>query len=147
MPARYRIIAGDRLIYSVAYGVLSGADIVAHAFALRNDPEFDASFAQFLDFTHVTDVRITVEDIRRNSAISPFTPETLRVLHVPDEFVYAMGRMYQSHAEPQRGKILVTRDVDEAWEWLRPVIAADVRERCAPLFATMSENDDAPPAS
>jgi hypothetical protein len=58
-----------------------------------------------------------------------------------------MGRMYQSHAEPQRGRILVTRDVNEAWDWLRPVIEPGARERCETLVAEMMGSDDAPPAS
>lgn len=138
MSFSYQIFPPYRLVYSIGWGVLTGADVAEHALALRSDDRFDAGFSQLLDFRRTTDIDVTVEDIRRNVSIVPFGPDARRAFLVSDDFAFGMARMYQSHAEPLRGQILVARDLEEAWEWLRVPPDADVRDLCAAMYDALA---------
>ena len=51
MPAEYKIDKSQRMVFSVAYGIMNELDINSHQEKLRDDPDFDPGFSQLVDCT------------------------------------------------------------------------------------------------
>ena len=62
MPVEYIIDKGRRLVISTAWGQVTFAEARAHQERLRDDPDFDPEFNQFLDATDVSALDITAEE-------------------------------------------------------------------------------------
>jgi hypothetical protein len=61
MPAFYKIDKERELVMTTYSGVLTIAEALGHQERLPKDPDFDPSFSQLFDVTHVTDVQLTAE--------------------------------------------------------------------------------------
>lgn len=72
-----------------------------------------------LDFTRVTDFEVSSEAIRQVAA-SPgvVPPGYMRVLVVPQVFIYGLARMFQILGEKTRPELQVVRTMDEAYRLL-----------------------------
>jgi hypothetical protein len=93
--------------------------LLGHQERLLNDPDFDPDFAQLLDFTHVTKVDITPEDVRLAARKSVFSPHSRRALLVKDDLQFGLARMFEIHRELEGEKgIQVFRNIDEALHWI-----------------------------
>ena len=57
MPTFYKIDRQRRLVMTTYSGVLTAADALGHQAKLLKDPDFDPTFSQLFDVTHVTDVK------------------------------------------------------------------------------------------
>ena len=55
MPATYSIDVERKLVVSVAWGVMTSADVRAHRRALRSDPLFDRNYRELVDMTGITE--------------------------------------------------------------------------------------------
>lgn len=115
MAWMYRIDPARAFVHSVAAGRITGPELLAHAKTLAADPAFRPSFTQLADFSRVTDMDITPEDVRRLAEINPFAPEARRVVLIPFDFGFGLGRMYQALVESSGHEVVVVRDEDEAW--------------------------------
>ena len=94
MPAFYKIDKERRLMMSTASGIITMAESLAHRENLLKDPDFDASFGQLLDATHVTDVRLTPEDIRTLALIKVFSANSRRAILVNSDLKFGLARMF-----------------------------------------------------
>jgi hypothetical protein len=119
MPAFYKIDKDRRVVITTASGVVSIADGLAHQNKLLNDPDFDPSFSQLMDFTQATQVDLSGEDVRRLAKQNIFSPDSRRAILAPSDSVYGLGRMFEILREMtgERG-IRVFRNLDEALEWV-----------------------------
>ncbi len=54
MPADYKVDTSKRMVFSIAYGIITDEDVYAHQEKLRDDPDFDPSFSQLVDCAGVT---------------------------------------------------------------------------------------------
>ncbi len=119
MPAFYKIEKERRLVMSSGPGVLTREDILGHQDRLSKDPDFDPHFSQLLDFTHVTQVDITPEDVRLAARKNIFSPHSRRALLVKDDLQFGLARMFEIHRELEGEKgIQVFRTIDEALDWI-----------------------------
>jgi hypothetical protein len=64
MPAFYKIDKERKLVMTTYSDVLTLAEALGHQEKLPKDRDFDPSFSQLFDVTHVTDVQLTAEDVR-----------------------------------------------------------------------------------
>jgi hypothetical protein len=119
MPAFYKIDKERRLVMSTGAGILTMAQSLAHQNKLANDPDFDPSFSQLMDFTLVTQVALDASDIRRLAQRSIFSPESRRAFIVPSATAYGLARMYGilREAAGEHG-IGVFRNLEEALDWI-----------------------------
>src|ERR1051326_5743710 len=53
MPAVLKIDRQRRIVSSTFYGEIAGKDLLEHRERIKNDPEFDPSFAEVVDFSGV----------------------------------------------------------------------------------------------
>lgn len=119
MPAFYKIDKERRLVLSAVSGVFSQADVLAHQQKLLNDPDFDPSFSQIVDFNQVTDFKLSAEEIRLLAQRSIFSPTARRALIMPSNLGYGLARMFEILREDQ-GDVgtRVFRTLEEALDWV-----------------------------
>jgi hypothetical protein len=72
-----------------------------------------------LDFSDVTDFEVSSEAIRRVAASPPAMPAGyMRVLVIPQTFIYGLARMFQILGEKTRPELHVVRTMEEAFKLL-----------------------------
>jgi len=120
MPLHSVIQKEQRLVITTGEGRLTLEDVKENQHRLLSDPDFDPGFNQLLDATAITEMAITVDEIKR--AVSPkvFSPTSRRAFVVSSTFMYGMARMIQTYNELSQGSTAVTifRDRASALEWL-----------------------------
>lgn len=86
---------------------------------LLKDPDFNPSYSQIADFTQVTRIELSAQDIHELAQRSVFSPLSRRALIVPNDVAYGLGRMFemlrQNHGEM---KIRVFRNLGDALNWV-----------------------------
>ena len=115
----YEIDKERRLITSTASGVITLPEIWAHQEKLDKDPDFDPSFAQLLDVTQVTKLKLSSEDVRRVAESNTLSTNTRLAIVATSSLVYGMARMFQIFREMKgEEKTRVFRDRAEALAWV-----------------------------
>ena len=72
-----------------------------------------------IDFSKVTDFHVSSETVRQVAAAPTALPaQYLRVIVIPSDFIYGMGRMFQILSEKTRPELHVVRTMDEAYRLL-----------------------------
>jgi hypothetical protein len=72
-----------------------------------------------LDFSRVTDFEVSSDAIRQVAAAPPVVPPGyMRVLVIPQIFIYGLARMFQILGEKTRPELQVVRTLDEAYRLL-----------------------------
>jgi hypothetical protein len=119
MPAFYKIEKENRLVLSTASGVVTMAEVLTHQQKLCADPEFDPTFSQLMDVSHITKIELTTEDIHRLAQETLFSPTTRRAILVNCDAAYGFARMFQMLRESAgETGIEVFRDLNDALEWV-----------------------------
>jgi hypothetical protein len=119
MPAFYKIDKEHRVVLSTASGVFDLAAALAHQDQLLADPDFDPTYSQLLDYSHVTDVRIDANDVRKLAERSVFWPCSRRAMYVTRDIEYGFARMFEMLRENAGEKgIRVFRNLDDALTWI-----------------------------
>ena len=119
MPAFYKIDKEHRVVLSTASGVFDLAAALAHQDQLLADPDFDPTYSQLLDYSHVTDVRIDANDVRKLAERSVFWPCSRRAMYVTRDIEYGFARMFELLRENAGEKgIRVFRSLDDALTWI-----------------------------
>lgn len=119
MPASYRIDLAKRRVWTSGTGVVTFKDFVGHMSWLSKDPQFDPSFSQLLEFTHITGFSITAEQVVELAGVRVFSPESKRAFVAPEPAMFGIARMFEAYRK-QKGdnRIRVFSDYNEAVEWL-----------------------------
>ncbi len=119
MPAFYKIDKQNRLVMSTASGTITMAEALDHHQKLRADPDFDPTFSQLLDVSHVTKIQINTEDIRRLAHAAIFSPTSRRAILVSSDTAFGLARMFELLRETAGDTgIEVFRNLDEALAWV-----------------------------
>jgi len=119
MPQFYKIDKERRLVLSTASGVFSRADAAGHMERLLKDPDFDPSYSQIADFTQVTKIELSAQDVHELAQRSVFSPQSRRALIVPNDVAYGLGRMFGMLRENQGEMgIRIFRNLEEALDWV-----------------------------
>ena len=119
MSAFYKIDKENRLVMSTGSGMLTMADVLAHQEKLQHDPDFDPAFSQLLDFSHVTKLQLTSDNIRQIAQNSIFSPASRRAILVNNDTAYGLARMFAILRESSGDTgIEVFRILDEALDWV-----------------------------
>ncbi len=116
MPISYRIDKSLRMVFTTAQGVLTGQDILTHLPRLREDPDFDPSYDQLVDFRDVIEIPIPRGEMETISMHHVFNGRGAVVAE--KDIGFGMMRMYEvlSKFEPDQFKVF--RDMAEARRWL-----------------------------
>ena len=118
MPAEFRIDRSRKMVFSSARGVVTDQEVLAHQDRLRNDPDFEPSFWQFIDFTHATQVDLSVKTIRILAQRNPFGKHSRRAFYAHNNVVYGLARMFQILTDHHKDELNVYRDISDARKFL-----------------------------
>jgi hypothetical protein len=119
MPVFYKIDKERKLVLSTGRGVFNKHEALTHQERLLADPDFDPSYSQLLDFTHVTQVDLTAADVQQWALRNIFSPHSRRAFLVSNDVAFGFGRMFEilREAAGERG-IRIFRDLGEALDWV-----------------------------
>ncbi|HEY4978348.1 MAG TPA: hypothetical protein VII25_04210 [Candidatus Acidoferrum sp.] len=119
MPAFYKIDKANRLVMSTASGTITGPEARAHHQSLSADPDFDPSYSQLLDCSHVTKIEVSSDDIRTLAQDNLFSATSRRAFLVSNDAAFGLARMFEIIRETQGDSgIQVFRNLDEALDWV-----------------------------
>lgn len=119
MNVRVEFDAKNNILRGTLEGSMTGAlllDFYAKATAyMTSHPPCRG----ILDFSGVTDFEVSSEAIRQVAAAPPALPAGyMRVLVIPQIFIYGLARMFQILGESTRPELQVVRSMDEAYRLL-----------------------------
>jgi len=119
MPISYRIDADARLVRTVADGVLTDAELLAHKAQLAADPAFQAGMHQLSDVRGVERLDVSADGVRSFVAhdaqhVERFAGHRMAIV-ASEAVVFGMARMYQTMSSVDVG---VFRNIEDALAFL-----------------------------
>lgn len=118
MPVEYKIVKSLGIVFSDANGVLIDADAIVHQDMLRSDPDFDPSFQQVLDFTDVTEFKLSTQAIHTLAQRNPFGKGFRRAFVAPSRIAFGCARMFQILTDEYEDEINVFEEMSAALDYL-----------------------------
>jgi hypothetical protein len=107
------------VVLSTASGVFDLTAALAHQDQVLADPDFDPGYSQLLDYSHVTEVKIAANDVRKLAERSVFWPCSRPAMYVMKDIAYGFARMFEMLRENAREKgIRVFRNLDRGLTWI-----------------------------
>jgi hypothetical protein len=121
MPMFYHIDKARKLVMTSASGVVSRDDVNDHFQKLQNDPDFQPQFSELGDFTHLTRIDLTAEDIRDFARTDIFSSRSRRAVVVGDDTAAVLAEMFTllRQVAGERG-IRVFRKLEDGIDWIIP---------------------------
>ena len=103
------------IVYSSFEGTLNDHELVAHRDRIKDHPDFNPKFSEIVDFSRVTELKVTVGFINAMAKSSSiFSPTSKHAVIAPHDLTYGIARMYQMLAEDTRPNVAVVRSIAEA---------------------------------
>ncbi len=118
MPVHYSIDTQNHIVLTVFRGVVTLNDINEQTASLRDDPAFDPSFSELVDFSGVSEVRMDYAALRSWRAIDPFSTSSKRAFVIGSQnSVYGAARMYQIMRSDEV-RVEIVKTIGEASRYL-----------------------------
>jgi hypothetical protein len=123
MAAFYHIDKERKLVMTTTSGVVTAKDLAGHMERLRKDPDFDPQFSQLADFTHLTHIEVTEEEVAGFAQKCVFDPGSRRAFVVADDMSEKLAEQFARLRENagERG-VRVFRTLDEGVNYILPRI-------------------------
>jgi hypothetical protein len=125
MPLVFHVDKARKLVMTTAIGVVNREDVDAHFAKLLKDPDFDPRFSELGDYTRLTKIDFTPDDLRDFARLNIFAPNARRALIVSDDSTAVLAEMFallrQVEGEPD---VRVFRTVEEGMEWILPRVTS-----------------------
>ncbi len=118
MPFSYEIVPSMRLVLNKAAGVVTAEDLIVAVQQIGQHPDFQPDFNQFYDLTGVDDFQMSSAGVRQLAAANPFGKGSRRALLCAKDLVFGMARMYQMLTDDRDDEFFVSKNIDEALNWL-----------------------------
>src|SRR5579872_3438066 len=116
MAAEYSIDVKARLVVTILAGIISRDQLLAHVTKLRNDPDFNPTFAELVS-TKGAHINLSYSEIRNMVAADPFSTQSKRAFVVRSPSNYAVIRMFQT-ARGEDGSVEIFKNPEDAYRWL-----------------------------
>ena len=117
MPWSYRIDKELKIVFSKGIGIATDDDIRGHREALLNDPDFDSTYNQLVDFSEVTKFELSLATMEAIAKSKFFSETSMRAIVAPQDLAFASARVFEAYY-PSDDKVMVFRELDEARRWL-----------------------------
>jgi hypothetical protein len=116
MATDFIINTNQKVVLSFGWDTLTFADIINHRTRLSEDTRFCRDFGQIIDFTCVTEMKLSNYEIRSLAQQQVFAPESRRALVAASKPHYGLGRMFQAYSETQN--ISIFQGLHDAVAWV-----------------------------
>lgn len=128
MPYSMNFTKDGKGVLRKGSGVLKGQEIIDGGLALLADEDRLRGLAYGrVDFTEVTNIEITPDDIHRivdtNKRMAKLNPRAVVAIIAPGDAVFGIARMWETLAETTGWKTKVVRTAAEADTWLEAELA------------------------
>jgi|SRR5882724_497915 len=126
MPMFYHIDKARKLVMTSGTGVLTRPDVDSHFQKLLSDPDFQPRYSELGDFTNLSKLDLTAEDIRDFARTDIFSAESRRAVVVNDDAAAVLAEMFAllRHVAGERG-IRVFRTLEDGIVWIIPNVATE----------------------
>ena len=124
MPADYAIDSARRVLFVRFWGPLSQNDAIAIRNRVSADPAFDPSLNDLVDFTDVTAIDLTAEDLQHFGG-APLARGVCYAVVATTPLTYGIARVFQAYRESQGAPVEVFHDRASAERWLGVADAGD----------------------
>ncbi len=119
MPVAYTIDREKGRVISWGEGTISWDDIIAHMDSLTKDRDFRPTFSQLIDFTKVTKIELTHDQIYELAKRTVFGRGSMRAFVAGNPIQYGLSRMFQSYRKMFGTETIhIFTDPGEATQWL-----------------------------
>ena len=119
MPSSYVIDKERKLVITTAWGDCSADDVLEFRKQVLKDRDFDPSFSQLADFTGVTKVDVSPDEVRMLATKSPFSTQSRRALVADNQVIFGLSKMFGILRNLRGEKLIrVFRTRNEALDWL-----------------------------
>jgi hypothetical protein len=119
MGTSYKIDKQRKPVLRTYSGAITMALALEHQDKLLNEPDFDPSYSQLFDVTHITDAQLSAADIQTLAARTVFSPSSRRAVLVRSDLQFGLARIFELFRESKGDKgIHIFRKLEEALEWI-----------------------------
>ena len=119
MPSSYVIDKERKLVITTAWGDCNAEDVLEFRKQVLRDSDFDPSFSQLADFTGVTKVDVSPDEVRMLATKSPFSTQSRRALVADNQVIFGLSKMFGILRNLRGEKLIrVFRSRSEALDWL-----------------------------
>jgi len=119
MPSSYVIDKERKLVITTAWGDCNAEDVLEFRKQVLRDSDFDPSFSQLADFTGVTKVDVSPDEVRMLATKSPFSTQSRRALVADNQVIFGLSKMFGILRNLRGEKLIrVFRTRSEALDWL-----------------------------
>src|SRR5437899_5039300 len=118
MSGSYLIDVPRGIVFSRGWGVLTDAEIFAHAGSLRSNARFDPGFRQIVDFRELSVIRVTGAGVHAVAQNNPFRRDARRALVVVTDEAFGLARMFGLFTEADAEQFRIVREIGPALEWI-----------------------------
>jgi len=119
MPVFYKIDKAHKLVLTTGSGIFDLAAAFAHQDQLLKDPDFDPVYSQLLDFSHVTSVDFSADDVRQIAKRSVFWSCSRRAIFVKDDLLFGLATLFELLRKNAGEKgVRVFRSLNDALDWI-----------------------------
>jgi hypothetical protein len=126
MPYSYKIDTADKVIMGRGTGILNAGEILAVRQEIREDGEFNATFNRIIDLRDVTEISISVDDLRLMVGPVAYSKPSRIAFIANDDFKFGMTRMYTAFCNYGANDCQIFRDMTEARQWIMRASEADI---------------------
>jgi len=129
MPYTTVYVDNGKGLHKTGSGVITASEIFARAMQeSRDEPRARMLRYGLVDFSEVTEMKITPNDIRQvvemNRNLAALTPGALVAIVAPTPLPYAMARLWHTFSDDLGWKAFVFHNRPDAIAWLRKEILA-----------------------
>lgn len=118
MPLSFRIDASRRRVEAVANGPLLGEEIIALQREVAGSPGFDLDFDLLFDFTAISAVQVSADQIKVIADQTPFGAKTRRAYVTKNPAAYGLSRMFDAFLGDRSTGVQIFPDRAAAERWL-----------------------------
>jgi hypothetical protein len=119
LPGTLKIDRKRKLAVSTFYGELNDQDLLSHRATILENPAFDPSFSELVDFSAVTSFRLSdaaLGGLAKSKSI--FHESSIHVVVAPERVAFQIASQYRDLTRASRPNLYVVRTVEEAYALL-----------------------------
>jgi hypothetical protein len=124
MPYATSYVDDGKGVHKVGTGIVTGSEIFASAVQESSNAERARKLRYgLIDFSQVTEMKVTPEDIHRiveiNRKLASYTPAAVVAIIAPAQLPYALSRLWHTLSDDLGWKSNVYHERQDALAWLR----------------------------